>query len=117
MPASEGTMQSGAPQILASWLIGSGSSCDIVVKDSTVSGQHCRLTKYERQFTVEDMGSTNGTYVDGIRITPRSPVIVAREQQGDTGTDGSASMARSALVGGSSRSAGSLALDSHRALT
>lgn len=74
-------MQSGAPQILASWLIGSGSSCDIVVKDSTVSGQHCRLTKYERQFTVEDMGSTNGTYVDGIRITPRSPVIVAREQQ------------------------------------
>ena len=27
------------------------------------------------------MGSTNGTYVDGIRITARTPVIVSREQR------------------------------------
>ena len=54
--------------LLASWLIGSDKSCDIVVTHPMVSGQHCRLYQYERQFTLEDMGSTNGTYVDGIRI-------------------------------------------------
>lgn len=74
-------MPSSAPQLLASWLIGSDGSCDIVVSHPTVSGQHCRLYQYERQFTLEDMGSTNGTYVDGIRITARIPVIVGREQR------------------------------------
>ena len=46
-----------------------------------VSGQHCRLYQYPRQFTLEDMGSSNGTYVDGVRIPARSPVIVRREQR------------------------------------
>jgi len=73
-------MQSST-QILASWLVGSDASCDIVVNHPTVSGHHCRLTQYERQFTLEDMGSTNGTFVDAIRLTPRIPVIVSREQQ------------------------------------
>ncbi len=68
-------------QILASWLVGSDASSDIVVNHPTVSGHHCRLTQYERQFTLEDMGSTNGTFVDGIRLTPRLPVIVSRAQQ------------------------------------
>ncbi len=74
-------MPSSAPTLLASWLIGSDRACDIVVSHPMVSGQHCRLYQYERQFTIEDMGSTNGTYVDGIRITARIPVIVTREQR------------------------------------
>jgi ABC transport system ATP-binding/permease protein len=74
-------MPSIAPPLLASWLIGSDKSCDIVVSHPMVSGQHCRLYQYERQYTLEDMGSTNGTYVDGIRITARTPVIVSREQR------------------------------------
>ena len=74
-------MPSSAPTLLASWLIGSDHSCDIVVSHPTVSGHHCRLYQYERQFTLEDMGSTNGTYVDGIRIAARIPVIVSREQR------------------------------------
>src|ERR1700760_4044504 len=69
-----------APVVLASWLIGSNSGCDIVVSHPTVSGQHCRLYQYPRQFTVEDLGSTNGVYVDGVRIAGRAPVIVRREQ-------------------------------------
>ena len=40
-----------APTLLASWLIGSDTSCDIVVSHPMVSGQHCRLYQYERQFT------------------------------------------------------------------
>lgn len=74
-------MASRAPQLLASWLIGSGDSCDIVVNHPGVSGQHCRLYQYDRQLALEDMGSTNGTYVDGEKITPRTPVIVRAEQR------------------------------------
>ena len=73
-------MQSRAPQLVASWLIGSDSSCDIVVNHPGVSSQHCRLYQYERQFAIEDMGSTNGTYVDGLRIAPRTPVTVSPNQ-------------------------------------
>lgn len=67
-------------QILASWLIGTDASCDIVVRDSTVSGQHCRLFRYTDSFALEDLGSTNGTYVDDIRLTPRRPKAVTRQQ-------------------------------------
>jgi len=77
---SEVGMESGT-NIIGSWLMGKDLSCDIVISHPTVSSQHCRLTQYERQFTLEDMGSTNGTFVDGIRLTPRLPVIVNRQQE------------------------------------
>ena len=67
-------------QILASWLIGTDPSCDIVVHDPTVSGQHCRLFRYTDSFALEDLGSTNGTYVDDIRLTARRPKAVTRQQ-------------------------------------
>lgn len=67
--------------ILASWSIGSDASCDLVVAHPTVSARHCRLTQYEHDFTLEDLGSTNGTYVDGARIPPRRPTPVTPGQQ------------------------------------
>ena len=51
-----------------SWTIGSDSSCDLVVKNNTVSGQHCRLSSDGDQLTLTDLGSTNGTYVNGQRL-------------------------------------------------
>jgi ABC-type multidrug transport system ATPase subunit len=73
-------MASRPLQILGSWLVGSDASCDLVVSDPTVSGRHCRLTRTEQGFTLEDLGSTNGTYVDGAKIPARQPVAVARGQ-------------------------------------
>ncbi len=48
-----------------SWIIGSNSACDLVVKDPIVSGRHCRLARDGSAFLIEDLGSTNGTYVNG----------------------------------------------------
>ena len=73
-------MAAAASHILASWLIGSDPACDIVVNHPGVSGRHCRLIQYEHQFGIEDLGSTNGTYVDGRKITPRMPVVITRQQ-------------------------------------
>jgi len=72
---------SDSPRILTSWLIGSHASCDLVVNHPTVSAQHCRLTEFPTGFTVEDLGSTNGTYVDGVRILPRHPIAISRQQR------------------------------------
>jgi pSer/pThr/pTyr-binding forkhead associated (FHA) protein len=48
--------------------IGSRPDCDHVVKVPSVSGHHCRLTRDENGFVLEDLNSTNGTYVNGERV-------------------------------------------------
>ena len=52
-----------------SWVVGAASECDVVVSEPTVSGRHCRLTRTPEGFLLEDLGSTNGTYVNGEPIT------------------------------------------------
>jgi pSer/pThr/pTyr-binding forkhead associated (FHA) protein len=54
---------------MQSWVIGSNADCDVVVDSPLASGHHCRLTQSREGFFLEDLGSTNGTYVDGSRIT------------------------------------------------
>ncbi len=56
------------------WVIGGDPDCNLVVDDSRVSGQHCLLVEAEDGFLLEDLGSTNGTFVNGIRIDGRVKV-------------------------------------------
>ena len=51
----------------ASWNIGRDSSCDIVVSDASVSGQHAQLISEGRRWKVVNWMSTNGTFVNGIK--------------------------------------------------
>jgi len=53
---------------MRSWVIGSGLDCDVVVDSPLVSARHCQLTQIPEGFVLDDLGSTNGTYVDGVRI-------------------------------------------------
>jgi ABC-type multidrug transport system ATPase subunit/ABC-type multidrug transport system permease subunit len=62
----------------ALWKIGSSPTCDIVVDQAIVSGEHCRLGLHNTQYILEDLGSTNGTFVNGHRLAPRTPVYVSR---------------------------------------
>ena len=68
-------------RIVASWLFGADPSCDVVVNDVTVSTRHCRLTQHDQGFTLEDLGSTNGTFVENVRLSPRRPTAVTPEQR------------------------------------
>ncbi len=65
----------------SAWKVGSSAGCDIVVREPTVSKEHCRLAFRDGQYVLEDLGSTNGTYVNGFRLTPQSPVLVSPADQ------------------------------------
>lgn len=66
-------------------VIGRGLDCDVVIKDVKASRRHCQLTRTESSFVLEDLGSKNGTYVDGESI--KAPVQLKTNQTfkvGDT---------------------------------
>jgi transcriptional regulator with PAS, ATPase and Fis domain len=48
--------------------IGTGAGSDLVLTDRTVSRLHCELRSEGGAIHVVDSGSTNGTYVDGVRV-------------------------------------------------
>jgi len=48
--------------------IGRGAHNDVVLPDESVSDSHAKLQKREGGWYVVDMGSTNGTYVEGRRV-------------------------------------------------
>jgi len=53
--------------------VGRDQSSGIVIRDQTVSRQHAVLERRGDQWTVTDLGSTNGTEVAGTRIPPQQP--------------------------------------------
>lgn len=48
--------------------VGRHPDSDIFLDDITVSRHHCRFVVSSETLTVEDSGSTNGTYVNGSRV-------------------------------------------------
>jgi pSer/pThr/pTyr-binding forkhead associated (FHA) protein len=65
---------SPAAKPLRSWVIGSAAECDLVVDRPTVSRRHCRLTQAPRGCFLEDLNSTNGTFLNGRKVTSRVAV-------------------------------------------
>ncbi len=59
---------------MRTWIIGSSVDCDLVVPQPTVSGRHCRLTEEADGYLLEDLGSSNGTYINNQRIASATRV-------------------------------------------
>lgn len=49
--------------------IGRGLNNDLIVEDPRVSRQHSQIRYKSRRFFIGDLGSTNGTYVNGTQVT------------------------------------------------
>ncbi len=49
-------------------IIGRDTTCDIVINDSEISRKHARLVINPGNYLLEDLGSTNGTFVNGQRL-------------------------------------------------
>jgi pSer/pThr/pTyr-binding forkhead associated (FHA) protein len=51
-------------------VIGRRRTCEVVLEHPGVSARHCELARSsEGQWTITDLGSTNGTFVNGLPIT------------------------------------------------
>jgi len=48
--------------------IGREPECDVIILDRQVSRFHARITRDDKQTILEDLGSKNGTYLDGNKI-------------------------------------------------
>ena len=55
--------------------VGSGEDCEIRVDSPYVSGRHCRLEWDGQRCVLEDLGSTNGTFLNGTKIVGRVAVV------------------------------------------
>jgi hypothetical protein len=66
-------------------IIGRRPPADVLLRDDAVSGRHARVARQDGAWIVEDLGSTNGTFVNGQRLT--GPVGLA---PGDVLVTGSA---------------------------
>ena len=55
-------------------VVGRAAECDLALADSFLSRQHARLIRRGGTVEVEDLGSSNGTRLNGERVTARAPV-------------------------------------------
>lgn len=60
-------------------LIGRGSDAAIRLDDDYVSTRHARIAASGDQWFVEDLGSTNGTYVGAVRITQPTTITLGTQ--------------------------------------
>lgn len=73
------------PLLKSPLLVGRRESCDIVLRFPNVSGSHCELSIDGGYWTVRDMGSSNGTKVNGARVSeqrldPGDTLTIAKHQ-------------------------------------
>jgi pSer/pThr/pTyr-binding forkhead associated (FHA) protein len=60
-------------------LIGRGSDAAIRLDDDYVSTRHARIASSGDQWFVEDLGSTNGTYIGSVRITQPTTITLGTQ--------------------------------------
>lgn len=82
----EGTLRgTSLPLGSSAILIGRSPSCTLVIDDIALSSRHARLFPQFGGWVIEDLGSTNGTFVAGQRIT--EPTAVPLGAQVRVGTN------------------------------
>ena len=60
-------------------IVGRRPSCDIRLDFENISGKHCMLRMLNGVWNVKDLGSTNGTTVNGARLTSEQSVMPDEE--------------------------------------
>ncbi len=56
-------------------VIGRHPMCDVVLAEGAISRKHVRISQADGEFFVEDMGSLNGTQLNGTSVEGRQPLV------------------------------------------
>ena len=63
------------PLVESEVTIGRDLSCGVVISDASISNTHAKITQTPEGFMLEDLGSRNGTFVNGDRVTQRRLLV------------------------------------------
>lgn len=55
-------------------ILGRDPACDLSVEDETISLRHCKLSFHHKHWWVEDLASTNGTFINETMIV--TPIVI-----------------------------------------
>ncbi len=64
------------PLTASAMLIGRNPECALVLEDDFASGRHARIFHRDGGWWVEDLGSTNGTFLGGAKLTAAQPLTI-----------------------------------------
>jgi len=64
------------PLTASAMLIGRNPECALVLEDDFASGRHARIFHRDGGWWVEDLGSTNGTFLGGAKLTTVQPLTI-----------------------------------------
>ena len=67
---------SAVPLSSSAIIVGRSSTCSLVLDDDYSSSRHARFFPHEGRWYVEDLDSTNGTFVEGTRVYQATPIGV-----------------------------------------
>jgi hypothetical protein len=70
-------------QLAAEMTLGRAAGCTIVIDDHFVSSVHTRVFQRDDTWMIEDLGSTNGTYLNRRKVT--GPTVMHRGDQVQVG--------------------------------
>ena len=54
------------------YIIGRAGDCDLALNESTISAQHAKIERAGDHYQISDMGSTNGTFVNGVKVDKKA---------------------------------------------
>ena len=74
-PEEDNALSFASPEVI----IGRGKNSDYLIANDTVSARHARLSYHHNQWWVEDLNSTNGTYINDERLSLPTVVIAGDE--------------------------------------
>jgi pSer/pThr/pTyr-binding forkhead associated (FHA) protein len=69
---TEASITFDAPRIV----IGRGDGCEVLLPDPSVSHRHASIRQRGTDYVVIDEGSTNGTFIGPVRLSPQAPRVV-----------------------------------------
>lgn len=67
--------------------LGRESHNDLVLESETVSRDHAGVTFHDGRWYIEDHGSSNGTFLNGTRVQPGTPLPLRHADRISIGTD------------------------------
>lgn len=62
-------------------IVGRDSRCDLMINHNSISREHCEIHIFEGQYFITDLGSSNGTKIDGQKLVPHQRTSISLGQQ------------------------------------